>query len=152
MPPRSPRARLVAALLALAASCAVLSAVLGDTPAVAAGMAVFGAAEAVTGITLTALIQHVAPHGARTESYSVIISAALAGTAAGDLAGGALIAGAGGRLAFMAAAAQRSSRPRGQRPARVRCASRRELVGRAGRRIRPDYLLVSRVPAGLASE
>jgi MFS family permease len=98
------RARLVAALLALAASCAALSAVLGDTPAVAAGMAVFGAAEAVTGITLTALIQHVAPHGARTESYSVIISAALAGTAAGDLAGGALIAGAGARLAFMAAA------------------------------------------------
>jgi hypothetical protein len=98
------RARLAAALLALAASCAVLSAVLGDTAAVAAGMAVFGAAEAVTGITLTALVQHVAPHGARTESYSVIISAALAGTAAGDLAGGALIAGAGGRLAFLAAA------------------------------------------------
>jgi hypothetical protein len=98
----------------------VLSAVLGDTAAVAAGMAVFGAAEAVTGITLTALIQHVAPHGARTESYSVIISAALT-------------ASSGGRLAFAAAAGG-------------------EAVGPAGRRIRPDYLLMSRVPAGLASE
>ena len=98
------RARLVGALLALAASCAVLSAVLGDTAAVAAGMAVFGAAEAVTGITLTALIQHAVPRGARTESYSVIISAALAGTAAGSLAGGALTGGAGVRLALVAAA------------------------------------------------
>jgi hypothetical protein len=78
-------------------------AVLGDTAAVAAGMAVFGAAEAVTGITLTALIQHVAARGARTESYSVIISAALAGTAAGNLAGGALTGG-GVRLALMTAA------------------------------------------------
>ena len=93
-----------AALLALGASCAVLSSVLGDTAAVAAGMAVFGAAEAVTGITLTALIQHAAPPGARTESYSVIISAALAGTAAGSLAGGALTGGAGVRLALTVAA------------------------------------------------
>jgi hypothetical protein len=69
-------ARLAAALLALAVGCAVL----GDIAAVAAGMTVFGAAEAVTGITLTALIQHAAPRGARTESYAVIISAALAGT------------------------------------------------------------------------
>jgi MFS family permease len=98
------RTRLVAALLALGASCAVLSAVLGDTAAVAAGMAVFGAAEAVTGITLTALIQHAAPSGARTESYSVIISAALAGTAVGNLAGGALTGGGGIRLALTAAA------------------------------------------------
>jgi MFS family permease len=97
------RARLAAALLALAAGCAVLSAVLGDIAAVAAGMAVFGAAEAVTGITLTALIQHVAPHGARTESYAVIISAALTGTAVGNLAGGVL-AGASVRLAFISAA------------------------------------------------
>ena len=99
------RARLVAALLALAASCAVLGAVAGDVAAVAVGMAVFGAAEAVTAITLTALIQRAAPHGARTESYAVIISAALAGTAAGNLAGGALAGTAAGvRLAFMAAA------------------------------------------------
>jgi len=69
-------------------------------------MAVFGAAEAVTGITVTALIQHVAPHDARTESYAIIISAALAGTAAGNLAGGALAGGgiAGVRLVFLAAA------------------------------------------------
>jgi len=100
------RARLVAALLALAASCAVLGAVLSEITAAAVGMAVFGAAEAVTGITVTALIQHVAPHDARTESYAIIISAALAGTAAGNLAGGALAGGgiAGVRLVFLAAA------------------------------------------------
>jgi MFS family permease len=100
------RARLVAALLALGASCAVLGAVLGDVAAAAVGMAVFGAAEAVTGITVTALIQHVAPLDARTESYAIIISAALAGTAAGNLAGGALASGglAGVRLVFLAAA------------------------------------------------
>jgi MFS family permease len=98
------RARLAAALLALAAGCAVLGAVVRDIAAVAAGMTVFGAAEAVTGITLTALIQHAAPHGARTESYAVIISAALAGTAAGNLAGGVL-AGASVCLAFITAAA-----------------------------------------------
>jgi MFS family permease len=98
------RARLVAALLALAASCVLLGAAGGDVAAVAVGMAVFGAAEAVTGITLTALIQHVAPHDARTESYAIIISAALAGTAAGNLAGGALVGGASVRLVFMAAA------------------------------------------------
>ena len=100
------RARLVAALLALAASCAVLGAVLSEITAAAVGMAVFGAAEAVTGITVTALIQHVAPPDARTESYAIIISAALAGTAAGNLAGGALASGglAGVRLVFLAAA------------------------------------------------
>jgi MFS family permease len=67
-------------------------------------MAVFGAAEAVTGITITTLIQYVAPQGGRTESYAVIISATLAGTAAGNLAGGALTDGAGVRLAFITAA------------------------------------------------
>jgi hypothetical protein len=119
------RARLVAALLALAASCAALGGVLscwhapagfGDVAAAAVGMAVFGAAEAVTGITVTALIQHVAPRDAHTESYAIIISAALAGAAAGNLAGGALASGglagggladgglAGVRLVFLAAA------------------------------------------------
>jgi len=100
------RARLVAALLALAASCAALGAVLSDVAAAAVGMAVFGAAEAVTGITVTALIQHVAPPDARTESYAIIISAALAGTAAGNLAGGALAGGGLGdvRLVFLVAA------------------------------------------------
>lgn len=98
------RARLVAALLALAVSCAVLGAVLGDLIAVALGMAVFGAAEAVTGITLTALVQHVAPPGARTEPYAIIISAALAGIAVGNLAGGALAGGVSVRPVFMAAA------------------------------------------------
>lgn len=97
------RTRLVAALLALAASCAVLGAVLGDIAAVMAGMAVFGAAEAITSITLTSIIQHVAPHSAHTESYAVIISAALAGTAVGNLVGGTL-AGVGILLMFMAAA------------------------------------------------
>jgi MFS family permease len=97
-------ARLAAALLALAASGATLGLVTGDTAAVATGMAVFGAAEAVTAITLTALIQRAAPPGAVTGSYAVIISAALTGTAAGNLAGGAL-AGAGVRLVLMAAAA-----------------------------------------------
>jgi MFS family permease len=97
------RTRLVAALLALAASYAALGAVLDDIAAVAAGMAVFGAAEAITAITLTALIPHVAPHGAHTESYAVIISASLAGTAAGNLVGGTLV-GVGVRLVFLAAA------------------------------------------------
>jgi MFS family permease len=98
------RARLAAALLALAASGATLGLVTGNTAAVATGMAAFGAAEAVTAITLTALIQQAAPPGAVTGSYAVIISAALTGTAAGSLAGGAL-AGAGVRLVLMAAAA-----------------------------------------------
>jgi len=109
------RACLVAALLALAASCAALGAVLscwdrpvgfGDIAAAAVGMAFFGAAEAVTGITVTALIQHVAPPDARTESYAIIISAALAGAAAGNLAGGGLAGSglAGVRLVFLAAA------------------------------------------------
>lgn len=69
-------------------------------------MAVFGAAEAVTGITLTALIQRVAPRGAHTDSYAIIISAALAGTAAGNLAGGTLAGGGSVRLVFMAAAGE----------------------------------------------
>jgi MFS family permease len=98
------RARLVAALAAVAVSCLVLGVIFSDLAAVAAGLAVFGAAEAVTGITLTALIQHVAPPAARTESYAVVISAALAGTAAGSLAGGALATGAGACLVFTAAA------------------------------------------------
>lgn len=98
------RARLVIALLAIAASCAVLGVIVGDLAAIAVGMAVFGASEAITGITLTALIQHVAPPAARTESYAVIISAALAGTAAGSLAGGALADGGSVCLVFMAAA------------------------------------------------
>jgi hypothetical protein len=98
------RARLAAALVALAASGATIGLVTGSTAAVATGMAVFGAAEAVTAITLTALIQQAAPPGAVTGSYAVIISAALTGTAAGNVAGGAL-AGAGVRLVLMAAAA-----------------------------------------------
>jgi MFS family permease len=98
------RAHLAAALLALGVTCAVLGAVAGDVAAMAAGMAIFGAAEAVAGITLTALIQHVAPPSARTESYAIIISAALAGTAAGNLAGGTLAWSASARLVFLAAA------------------------------------------------
>jgi predicted MFS family arabinose efflux permease len=98
------RARLVAALAAVAVSCLLLGVIFSDLAAVAAGLAVFGGAEAVTGITLTALIQHVAPPAARTESYAVVISAALAGTAAGSLAGGALADGAGAGLVFTAAA------------------------------------------------
>jgi MFS family permease len=86
------------------AMLAMLGAVLGDLAAVALGMAVFGAAEAVTGITLTALVQHVAPPGARTEPYAIIISAALAGIAVGNLAGGALAGGVSVRPVFMAAA------------------------------------------------
>ena len=97
------RTRLAAALLVLAASCAALGVLPGDVAAVAVGLAVFGAVEAVTGITLTALIQHVAPDGAHTESYAIIISATLAGTAAGNLAAGEL-AGTSVRLVFAAAA------------------------------------------------
>lgn len=97
------RTRLAVALLALAASCAILVMVIGAVAGVVAGMAVFGAAEAITGITLTALVQYVAPQGAQTESYAIIISAALAGTAVGNLAGGALVGGAGVRMVFLAA-------------------------------------------------
>jgi hypothetical protein len=99
-----PHARLVAALMALTASCAILGAVIGTIPAAAAGMTAFGAAGAATGITLTTLIHHAAPHGAVTESYAIIISAALTGTAVGNLGGGALIGIAGVRPVFMAAA------------------------------------------------
>ena len=86
--PQPLRTRLAAALLALAASCAVLGAANGD----------------IATITVTALIQHAAPHGAPTESYAIVISATLAGTAAGNLAGGALV-GASLRLVFLAAGA-----------------------------------------------
>lgn len=101
--PRPLRVRLAAALAALGASCAGLGAIAGGTAAVAAGMVFVGAAEAVTAITLTALVEHAAPPGAATGSYAVIISAVLTGTAAGNLAGGVL-AGAGVRLVLMAAA------------------------------------------------
>jgi MFS family permease len=99
-----PHARLVAALLALAASCAIFGAGTGAVPVAAVGMAAFGAAGAATGITLTTLIHHAAPQDAVTESYAMIICAALTGTALGNLASGALIGIAGVRPVFMVAA------------------------------------------------
>jgi hypothetical protein len=108
-----PHTRLVSALIALAASCAILGAVIGTIPA--AAMAAVGAAGAATGITLTTLIHQVAPHGAATESYAIIISAALTGTAIGNLGGGALISIAGVRPMLIAAPTEPSPRLPGLR-------------------------------------
>ena len=97
--------RLVAAQCGSAIAGACLALASGSIPAMMLVMPASGAAGAVQGITTTTLLDDVAEPGALTGAYAMLVSCGLAGSAAGYAVGGTLVAAAGVRDTFLAAAA-----------------------------------------------
>jgi MFS family permease len=91
--PGPPHRRLATLMLALAVAWAVLGAA-GSIPVVAVLLVGCGCLLAPTATTSSTLLDHVAPPGTATEAFTVMVMAIVAGTAAGNALGGAIVDGA----------------------------------------------------------
>jgi MFS family permease len=102
--PGAPAARLAALLAGLGGGCALL-ALAGAPAAVAVCLVAIGLLLAPTTIVGSALLDVVAPAGTVTEAFTVMIMGVVAGTAAGNAVGGAIVEGASYEAAALTAAA-----------------------------------------------
>lgn len=102
--PGRPATRLALLLVAVAGGCALLAAP-ESSAALAVALVVAGLFIAPTAIVGSALLDVVAPPGTVTEAFAVMIMGIVAGTAAGNALGGALVDGPGYEAAVLAAAA-----------------------------------------------
>jgi len=101
--PGVPASRLAVLLAALAAGCALLAAA-GSYATLAIGLLAVGVLVAPATIVGSALLDVVAPRGTVTEAFTVMIMGIVAGNAAGNAVGGALVEGASYEAAPLAAA------------------------------------------------
>ena len=91
--PGAPNRRLAVLMLALAAGWALLAAV-PSTAVLAVLLVGCGTLLAPTATTASTLLDRVAPAGTVTEAFTVMVMAIVAGTAAGNALGGAIVDGA----------------------------------------------------------
>ena len=100
--PGTPRRQLVALMAGLAAAYCLLA--LAGVPIVlAALLAVCGLLLAPTTVVGSALLDRVAPPGTATEAFTVMVMGIVAGTAAGNGLGGAIVEGASFETAVLSA-------------------------------------------------
>ena len=88
-------------------------------------MALSGFAFAPAGAVLYMLIDELAPPGGATEASTWMITAVVAGVAAGTAVGGGLVSGGNASRGFAAAAGRRGAVMAGRLPGASRCFSRR---------------------------
>lgn len=101
--PGAPNRRLAVLMLALAAGWALLAAV-PSTAVLAVLLVCCGTLLAPTATTASTLLDRVAPAGTVTEAFTVMVMAIVAGTAAGNALGGAIVDGASYEAGALAAA------------------------------------------------